>query len=154
MMTVETWGNAIVDMAPTNAAVNDTINELDDMEDGMDKDSVKLVRKNYAEGFNAYRHTMYYDKRYLNHGDRFTKKWDDHLYLEAGAGVLQMVPPSKVQPSDHRFGGCGQAIQQISFRTPHHVWWLWLSAADKYCLSPCWHQGRLSLRYLIIYGRI
>ena len=99
MMTVETWGNTSMAMAPTNAAVNDTINELDDMEDGMDKDSVKLVRKNYAEGFNAYRHTMYYDKRYLNHGDQFTKKWDDHLYLEAGAGVLQMVPPSK----DYKF---------------------------------------------------
>lgn len=33
------------------------------------------------------------ERRFLNDGETFTKRWYDHLFFEAGAGVEQMIPP-------------------------------------------------------------
>lgn len=93
MATLAVKAETTIGLSPQITVDNDTIS-LDDMEDGMEKDTVKVVHKNYAKEFNAYRHVKYYDKRFLEYGDQFTKKWDDHLYIEAGAGVVQMIPPS------------------------------------------------------------
>ena len=69
----------------------DTLDSLDDLEDGMPVDTAGRSGKNYAVEFNALDYV--FERRYLNHGEYFTKRWDDHLFFEAGAGVMQMVPP-------------------------------------------------------------
>lgn len=35
------------------------------------------------------------ERRFLAHGEQFTRRWDDHLFLEVGAGMEQLVAPSK-----------------------------------------------------------
>lgn len=55
-------------------------------------DSAQYTRRNIAKDFNYLDHIL--DGRYMPHGDQFTKRWDDHLFLEVGAGVQQVVAPS------------------------------------------------------------
>ncbi len=54
-----------------------------------------IVRKpvNRAEGIDAIRLVL--EKRYKSYGEDFTRKWDDHLYVQAGLGVEQMIPSGK-----------------------------------------------------------
>lgn len=68
-----------------SVAEPDTAN-YDDMEDGA-ADSIPKSRKNLATEFNALKYIM--ERRYRNYGDQFTKRWNDHLFLEFGAGVFQ-----------------------------------------------------------------
>lgn len=64
--------------------VPDTVNlELLDEDDV--RDTTPKPRRNYATEFNALDYIL--ENRYHNYGDKFTKRWDDHLYLEFGAGV-------------------------------------------------------------------
>ena len=81
-----------------SVAVSEALTDsLDNMEDGAAGDTLGKSRKNYAKGFNALDYVM--GHRYLNRGETFGKKWYDHIFIEAGAGVNQMVPPV----SDYHF---------------------------------------------------
>lgn len=55
-------------------------------------DSSLITRRNVATNFNYLDHIL--EGRYLAKGDEFTKKWNDHLFLEAGMGMEQVVAPS------------------------------------------------------------
>lgn len=79
-------------MQPTMTELgNDTI-ALDDIEES-DNDTVGKSRLNTANNFNALRYVL--DKRYHGHGDQFTKRLNDHLYILFGLGTTQMVAPEK-----------------------------------------------------------
>ncbi len=56
-------------------------------------DSAQFTRRNIAKDFNYLDHIL--DGRYMPYGDQFTKRWDDHLFIEVGAGVQQVVAPSE-----------------------------------------------------------
>lgn len=52
-------------------------------------DTTTKTRQNLATEFNALKYIM--EKRYRGYNDQFTRRWDDHLFLEFGAGVHQDV---------------------------------------------------------------
>lgn len=66
-------------------------------ESEMGNDTIGKSRKNYAKGLDAMKYQL--EDRYLNKGETFsdgtvfTRRWDDHLFLEGGAGAEQMIPP-------------------------------------------------------------
>lgn len=80
-------GNAIDIPANKNVVVSDSIPED---ESALGADTIKNG-KNIAKGTNAMDYLL--ERRYLADGETFTKRWDDHRFVEAGAGVEQMVPP-------------------------------------------------------------
>lgn len=55
-------------------------------------DSTTKTRRNTATEFNALKYVM--EGRYRKYGDEFTNAWYDHLFIEIGAGLQQIVPPS------------------------------------------------------------
>lgn len=69
-------------------AVADTLDQADE-EEG---DTAVKSRRNVAKEFNALKYIM--ERRYRRYGDEFTKAWDDHLFIELGAGLQHIVPPS------------------------------------------------------------
>lgn len=78
------------------------------------KDTVAKTRNNTAEGLNALRYVM--ERRYLPHGEHFTRRWDDHLFIEAGAGVEQMVPPGdgyRFNPLTTAHIGVGKQLNRL-----------------------------------------
>lgn len=70
-------------------AISDSIPED---ESAFGTDTLK-VGKNIATGKNAMDYLL--ERRYIAQGDSFTRRWDDHLFVEAGAGVEQMIPPGQ-----------------------------------------------------------
>lgn len=64
-----------------------TITEVPDTlwDESQQEDTVGKSRKNYATEFNALKYVL--EKRYRGYDDKFTKRWDDHLFLEFGAGI-------------------------------------------------------------------
>lgn len=88
-LTATPAGAATVADAPETAevAVQDTINYDDYDEEAAMNDNTGKSRKNTAQGFNAVKYIL--DKRFRNYGEEFTKKWDDHLFIEVGAGMHQ-----------------------------------------------------------------
>ena len=56
-------------------------------------DTITRTKRNLASGMDAMDYIM--EKRYRSNGEVFTRKWDDHLFLQVGLGVEQMVPPGK-----------------------------------------------------------
>lgn len=75
----------------TAGAQTDVSDELTD--DELAVDSSLITRRNVATNFNYLDHIL--DGRYIPQGDEFTKKWDDHLFIEAGMGMQQVVAPAK-----------------------------------------------------------
>lgn len=55
------------------------------------------VNRTDGNGIDAMKHLL--ERRYRAYGDTFTKKWYDHLFVEAGAGFEKMIPPG----SDYNF---------------------------------------------------
>lgn len=55
-------------------------------------DTAVSIHKNSATGFNAIDYVM--ERRYRGSGYQFTTAWDDHLFIELGAGLRQVVPAS------------------------------------------------------------
>lgn len=76
------------DMLSGPTAKCDTVSIYDDEEEA-DNDSIGKTHQNKAKEFNALKYIM--EHRYRNYGDQFTHKWDDHLFLELGAGMSQDV---------------------------------------------------------------
>ncbi len=65
--------------------------------------------------FDAIRYSL--DTRYIEYGDHFTKKWHDHLFLEFGAGVEQIVPTVdyyKFNPLTTAHIGVGKQFNRLS----------------------------------------
>lgn len=76
---------------PSLASAQDLL--PDSLSDGEEKvDSTQFTRRNIAKDFNYLDHIL--DGRYMPHGDQFTKRWNDHLFIEVGAGMQQVVAPS------------------------------------------------------------
>ena len=76
-------------------SVNDTIPYGYFEDEREARDSTKFTRINKAQGKgdkSAMEYVM--DKRYHNFGETWKKKWYSNLYLEAGGGFEQMVPPA------------------------------------------------------------
>lgn len=63
-----------------------------DDEEEEDGDTAMKIRKNTATEFNAIDYVM--EGRYRGKGYQFTTAWDDHLFIELGAGLKQIVPAS------------------------------------------------------------
>lgn len=61
------------------------------------RDSIAKTRipenKTNGKDIDAMKHLL--ERRYLADGETFTKRWDDHLFVEAGCGFEQMVPPGQ-----------------------------------------------------------
>ncbi len=72
------------------AAAPDSLDMMD--EDDTHNDSTRMTRKNTAKGFNALDYVL--EGRYRTYGEEFTRRWDDHLFVEGGLGMQQIVPPS------------------------------------------------------------
>lgn len=62
-------------------AIADSV-DVDD--DEAPVDTAIKTRRNTATEFNALKYVL--ENRYRGYGDKFTKRWDDHLFLEFGAG--------------------------------------------------------------------
>lgn len=62
---------------------------LDDDDDDEPVDTATKTRRNLATEFNALKYVM--ERRYRGYNDQFGKRWDDHLFLEFGAGLHQYV---------------------------------------------------------------
>ena len=52
-------------------------------------DTTTKTRQNLAKEFNALKYIM--ERRYRGYNDQFTKRWDDHLFIDFGAGIHQDV---------------------------------------------------------------
>ena len=78
-------GNATALRLPHSITeVPDSLYDESEMEDTVGK-----TRHNYAKEFNALKYVM--ENRYRRYGDKFTRRWDDHLFLEFGAGFIKDV---------------------------------------------------------------
>lgn len=75
---------------PTPPLPQDSVNIDDEGEEVAD--SAIKIRKNTATGFNAIDYVL--ERRYRGKGYQFTRAWDDHLFVELGAGLQQIVPAS------------------------------------------------------------
>lgn len=68
-------------------AVHDSIPED---ESTVGNDTTQRSRKNLATGLDAMRYKM--EHRHLYYGDSIRRRWYDHIFVEGGAGLEQMVP--------------------------------------------------------------
>ncbi|MGN1262824.1 MAG: hypothetical protein ACI4TW_02210 [Prevotella sp.] len=73
-------------------AVADTLYIPED-ESEIGNDTIGKTRENKATGLDAMKELL--GKRYLEDGETFTKKWSDHLFLQAGFGTEMIVPPGE-----------------------------------------------------------
>ena len=81
---------------PTMAQNNIEEAELDSLDDEtIERNKAKNGKNSAAKNgdFNAMNYIL--DKRWRAWGEEFTKRWDDHLFVEVGGGLEQMVPPAK-----------------------------------------------------------
>lgn len=99
---------------PVDVLVKDTTENGEDIDiQYLRNDTTTKSRKNMAKGIDAMDFVL--DKRFLNHGEGFTRRWDDHLFLEIGAGVEQMIPPAdnyRFQPLTTMHLGLGKQFNK------------------------------------------
>ncbi len=94
IVTTTTYADIQINIAPA-----DTVKSIyEQEEDGvLPVDTVKKTRRNLTsqgkDSLNAMKYTL--DTRYLAEGHDFTKRWDDHLFIEGGAGVSKLVTYAK-----------------------------------------------------------
>lgn len=79
-------GTAAASLPTFSQALADSV-ALDDEEERADT-SYKS-RKNLATGFNAMDYIM--DKRYRGYNETFTRRWDDHLFLQVSGGFQREI---------------------------------------------------------------
>lgn len=70
--------------------VSDTIPEDEAAYELKNSDTSNKTRKNYATGLDAMHYQM--ERRHLYYGDSIRRRWYDHVFIEGGAGLEQMVP--------------------------------------------------------------
>ncbi len=107
-VAVEMTDSTVVDSAVTNIAMTDSVvtdttanrsAAVDSTKIGAEP-ATKVVKDDGASQFNNFDAIKYIlDSRYRNMGDDFSKRWDDHLFLEVGVGMERMLPPA----SDYEF---------------------------------------------------
>ena len=96
-------------------------------------DTVQRTKRNIAEGMNGLDYLMAH--RYMANGEEFTPKWYDHVFLQAGLGLMQMMPPNDA----YRFnaltmvqGGIGKQFNKLnSARLLFHGAWGYQQAKDR-----------------------
>ena len=96
-------------------------------------DTVQRTKRNIAEGMNGLDYLMAH--RYMANGEEFTPKWYDHVFLQAGLGMMQMMPPNDA----YRFnaltmvqGGIGKQFNKLnSARLLFHGAWGYQQAKDR-----------------------
>ncbi len=81
-LTVDRW----MDIAPRDTT------DLGEDDDETVTEKVERTKQNKAIGLNAFDYIM--ERRYRANGEEFTKKWDDHLFVQFGLGLEQMAAPS------------------------------------------------------------
>lgn len=81
-MPVITWS----DVAPRDTT------DLGEDDDEAEGEKAVKTKQNKAEGLNALDYIL--ERRYRGYGEEFTKKWDDHLFIQVGLGLEQMIPPA------------------------------------------------------------
>lgn len=87
------------------------VDSLDD--DDEPADTATKTRRNIATDFNALKYVM--ERRYRNYGDKFTKRWDDHLFLEFGAGFSNDINSgaSSLSPITMAHVGIGKQFNRL-----------------------------------------
>ena len=55
-------------------------------------DTLHTVHRNTAKGLNARKYVL--ENEYVHHGETFTKRWSDHLYVEGGFAMERIAPVS------------------------------------------------------------
>ena len=78
--------------SPGDTVVVRNYDEIDEEE--LQRDTVAQKHQNTATGFNALDYVLDGRYRKYRYGEEFTRRWDDHLFLEAGASVEKIVPPA------------------------------------------------------------
>jgi len=102
-------------------------------DDEASTDTVQRTKRNIAEGMNGLDYLMAH--RYMANGEEFTPKWYDHVFLQAGLGMMQMMPPNDA----YRFnaltmvqGGIGKQFNKLnSARLLFHGAWGYQQAKDR-----------------------
>lgn len=61
-------------------------------------DTLHTVHRNTAQGLNARKYVL--ENEYVHHGETFTKRWLDHLYIEGGFAMERIAPVS----SNYHYG--------------------------------------------------
>lgn len=84
-----TGAEAAAMQVPGGVAVQDTINYDDYDEESALNDSTGKSRRNVATGTNVMRYVM--DTRYRGYSEEFTKRWDDHLFLQVSGGFQKEI---------------------------------------------------------------
>lgn len=84
-------------------AIRDSLEKAYDFDElEMQSDTAGKTQINRAKGFNAYEYVL--ENRYLNRGDQFTKRWNDHLFMQVGVGAERIIPPSSQYKYDALMG--------------------------------------------------
>lgn len=84
-----------VNSLPLNVKNFTVNNDSLDEEMFLKGDTTFKSRKNIAKQNKEFNAVELENKRYHAFDDTFTKKWYDHLFLQVGAGIEQMVPPAE-----------------------------------------------------------
>lgn len=84
-------------LLPLGIAAAEPVAPIDTLVDEATKDSSLYTRRNVASGFNSLDYLL--EDRYIAHGDQFTKRWNDHLFIEAGLGAEHIIAPT----DDYKF---------------------------------------------------
>ncbi len=84
-------------LIPLGMLAAEPVAPIDTLVDEATKDTSLYTRRNVAAGFNSLDYLL--EDRYLAHGDKFTKRWNDHLFLEAGLGAEHVIAPT----DDYKF---------------------------------------------------
>lgn len=85
------YGSAAHVCVPVHGELIETPDSIPEDESMLGNDTIGKTWRNLATGLNAMGCLL--ERRFLNDGETFTRRWDDHLFIEAGAGVEQMLPP-------------------------------------------------------------
>lgn len=84
-------------LIPLGISAAEPVAPIDTLVDEATKDTTLYTRRNVAAGFNSLDYLL--EDRYLAHGDQFTKRWNDHLFIEAGLGAEHVISPT----DDYKF---------------------------------------------------
>jgi len=100
-------------------------------------DSTIVEKKAAPTGFNSLDFLM--ENRYFNHGETFNKRWDDHLFLETGVSMEQVMPISDdyyfTSATLGRIGIGKQVSKYNSFRAVGTVGYVYQKGVNHYMMK-------------------
>ena len=111
-----------VNLLPTKASVRHTMLPPDTVIDRYDYDEVEMQadslaksRRNLTKGRDISKYIL--EGRYHKYGDLFSNKWYNHLFIQAGAGMERIVPPTSSYKYDALSAfqlGLGKQVSSLS----------------------------------------